>query len=174
MRVRLDRASEGLSDQRPDTVLLAFHGELRVGEDVARYVQRTLLSGTIRVVERALISDQRYVVAEATLDSGDAVIWHGANPVEPVDVWGFIQAGEGDALHVVGNAAAEYLSVQRLGTPPYQVKASAWDRIVHDPLLSIPGVIVAGGAALATLLDLLERWIGYLRYRPRASQRSAE
>ena len=163
LRVRLERTVAGSATPRPDTVLLAFRGEVRIGEDVARFADRALLSGSVRIVERGLWSSRRYVAGEATLDPGDELIWHDGSDDSHAIVWGFVHAGGEDALRVVGHAAARYVSVERFGAVPYEIHPSPFERVGHDPALNIASIIVAGFVTLGALHDLLEKWLEHWR-----------
>jgi hypothetical protein len=160
LRVPLDRPSEIESEKGvPDTVLLSFRGELRVGDDVAALAERTLLSGSIKIVERLPGSDERYLASEATLDPGDAVVWRGPDRDAPVIVSGLVHVGSLEGLQVVAHAAADCVSIERFGAPSYQIRASSWERITREPLLGgIAAMIICIGA-LATVVDVLtKRW----------------
>lgn len=161
LRVGLDRPAPSASTVSiPATVLLAFRGQLKVGDDVTRLVRRTLLSGTVKVVEGAPVwlewvaRDVRYVVHEETLDPGDSVSWRSdSGNADPV-VSGFIHVGSEDAIRVVAHAAAKYALVDRFGGASYHVDASAVERAVRDPFLIGIGGAFAALTALATLLEV--------------------
>lgn len=163
LRVRLERAVAGSATPRPETVLLAFRGEVRIGEDVARFADRALLSGSVRIVERALWSGGRYVAGEATLDPGDELVWHDSSDDGHAIVWGFVHVGGEDALRVVGHAAARYVSVERFGAVPYEIRPSPFERVGHDPALNIASIIVAGFVTVGALHDLIEKWLEHWR-----------
>jgi hypothetical protein len=156
LHVTLSRPSNPESESRePDTVLLAFRGELRLGEDVGPAVERTLLSGTVRIVERHLLTSDRYVVQEAALDPGDTVVWPETKPGHPEVVSGFIHVGHKDALEVVASAASRYLTVLRFGAPPYTIEASPAERLEHDPWLVGLATLLIMLAALATVVEVV-------------------
>lgn len=152
LRVRLSRPVEGAAPA-PDTVLLAFRGELVVGSDVARLVETTLLDGRVTIVERQPFSEERFLLREAILEAGDQVVWRGADDQPVRSVAGFVQAGEGEALHIVAYAEAEHISVERFGARAYNVRPSVWDRLARDPAIAVIVIVFGFLSALAGLLE---------------------
>jgi hypothetical protein len=177
LQVDWDNASRGatLSDGRPlktgtvihvplvethdeqannaSSFLLSFRGVLRVGDDVGPQVQRTLLGGNVTIIEKALLSEARYVVDSAALEPGDFVSWkRGSRNDEPVVVAGFVHAGDSEALTVVAHGAAESFQVVRYGAEAYDIAPPLISSISHDPELADIG---AGILLFAGLLSLI-------------------
>ena len=159
--IRVPLAGLGADRSRRDASMLsAFRGVLRVGDDVGPKVQRTLLSGTVTIVEKDPIGHDRYVVGTAPLEAGDVVSWqgkHGSKTDENVIVSGFVHAGSTEGLTVVAHGDADHLLVERFGAVGYEV-ASPWlDRLTHEPWLSNTGLLlVTLSAALSIIVALKE------------------
>ena len=159
LRITLDRNAPWSSNARmPDSVLLAFRGEIRVGDDVAHLVERTLLSGHIMVVERQPLHplfDERFVVYQAPLDRGDVVEWQQGHGSDPAQVAGFVHVGSGEALQVTAHAAADHVLVNRFGAAPYVLRPTFWDRVSRDPFVAgaLSWIVVL--AALFAFIDVL-------------------
>lgn len=155
LRVMLERNSRsGSKASVPDTVVMAFRGELRVGQDVARLVERTLQTGRILIVERQPIVDTRFVASEATLNAGDVVEWRNNQGTAPAVATGFVQVGDGPGLQVTAHVAADYVLVNRYGAASYQLRPSVWDEITRDPLIS-GGIVLIG--VLGALTPMFKR-----------------
>jgi hypothetical protein len=156
LRVSLSRPIDGgKQTDDPDTVLIAFRGELRLGDDVGPRVDRTLLSGSVKIVERETLSEKRYVVYETTLDPGDAVEWHGDANNQPVTVSGFLHVGSDEAMTVVAYGSGRYMSVYRYGAPTYEITPSGVDRLARDPLLNATAIAFASASALTLVFDII-------------------
>jgi len=54
-------------------IMLPFDGKVRMGEDVGVGVDKILLSGSVRVVEKQLFDDANYVSGEFQFDAGDRI-----------------------------------------------------------------------------------------------------
>lgn len=161
IRVKLGGDSDaGASGFGPQTVLLSFRGDLKVGNDVGPQVERTLLSGTVTVVESGFLHGGRYAIATAALDPGDEVFWRlrrSNGKVIPV-VSGFVHVGSDDAMEVVGHAAADYVEIARFGAASYEIKPELVQRIIHDPVISAVTATVTCLGLLSAMLGAFE-WI---------------
>jgi hypothetical protein len=164
LQVLLSRSNNGNEGaDGSDATVLVFRGELKVGDDLASLAERTLMSGTVRVVEASLIGRARYVVSEATLDPGDAIVWKAADQGKSVTVSGFVRAssaGEShEGLQVTAHAGADYIEVQRFGAAAYSLRPSKFERLTRDPVLSTVVALMAAIVAIATILDFGHRFL---------------
>lgn len=147
--------------KRADALLLAFQGEVRIGDDVARLVEATLLEGDVSIVERGWLFGERFVVREAKLDPGDRVIWRSRDGTPSTDVSGFVQAGYGDALRVTAHGTAQQLEILRLGVQTFHFSPLPWDRVARNPIANITaiilGLIATGFGVIQTIVSLVSK-----------------
>lgn len=143
---------------RSDTLLIAFRGNVQIGDDVARLVEATLLEGSISIVERGALFGERYVVRDARLDPGDRVLWRGSDG-GTAEASGFLQAGYGEALQITAYGTAQRLEIVRLGVQDFSFEPLPWDRIARNPIANLTAILLGLLAALFGFIEAVSKLI---------------
>ncbi|MDE3271391.1 hypothetical protein [Pseudoalteromonas sp. G4] len=134
-----------------NTKVIPFEGTIRIGEDVGNGVDTILLGGNVKIVEKQLFRNNRYVAGEYEFDTGDRLeLYEDKAHTTLSKVKGFIQIGYSKNISFTVHGEGKSLNVSRLGTEGYQIKPSFWSRITKDP------VIAALSTLFATLFLLME------------------
>lgn len=146
-----------------DAIVLPLQGVVTIGDDVAAGVDAVLLSGAIRIAERQLAANRRYIALEQSLDSGDRVALicdrqsiscRGGRSV----ISGFLRIAfqeEQAGFDAVVHGHADSARVDRLGGGTYEVRPSVLDRVIKDPFLSGLGTLLAFALAMVEMATSL-------------------
>lgn len=143
-------------------LLWPFRGMLEVGDDVTAGVDSVLLQGKVNVLEQQLLRRTRYNAGTSELDRGDRIGFRRESRkgdeaavvevffrIEPANQERFTEAL--NAIQLIAHGSADYVSVERLGSSGYQIRATRWARFLYDPLLSF---LAGVGALLFAAIEI--------------------
>jgi hypothetical protein len=140
--------------------LLAFEGETHIGEDVGQGVDKILLSGEVRIIERQLFRDKKYIAGDYLLDSGDRLTLYKDDSLKNhTNMKGFLRVSDKTSFDFTVHGEGAVLLVFRLGSADYQITPSVWSRISKDPIIAAITTILATVFLLMEFLDLLLRFV---------------
>lgn len=152
-------------------ITLPFEGNVRIGEDVGVGVDRILLSGGVKVIEKQLFSDSNYVAGEFDFDSGDRVeLFVDREETKLSTVKGFVRVANADAINFTVHGEGKVLKVNRLGSEGYQITPNIWPRLTKDPIVA---ALTTFFATLFLFMEFIDLYIKFaLSYRNKNEQES--
>ncbi len=138
---------------------LPFKGKVRIGEDVGVGVDKILLSGGVRIIEKQLFKDNRYIAGEFEFDSGDKLeLFLDYEESILASVTGFIRVSTSNVINFTVQGEGKVLKVNKLGSEGYQIRSNIWARITKDPIVAALTTLFATLFLLMEFVDLLIRF----------------
>jgi hypothetical protein len=122
--------------------LFPFYAAMILGDDMAVGVDKILRKANVTIVEQQLFQNDRYSAGEYSLEMGDKLMFYNDNGVQAAGK-GFLSISEKKHIELVSHTVAKRARVERLGSGGYDIKASVWARVIHDPIISAITTLIA-------------------------------
>lgn len=127
-----------------NVIMLPFEGQVQIGEDIGNGVDKILLSGGVRIIEKQLFTENRYIAGDYEFDTGDRIQLFSDHEESILSkVKGFVRIVNSNSISFTLHGEGRVLKVYRLGSAGYEISSSVWSRLTKDPVVSAITTLIA-------------------------------